>query len=193
MKLGSTRELAGLKPVLKDPNATGPDPVYWVFTEMTEHEPWFNLTVTTAGQYNGEFAKTFGHYHPDNAPDETYKIVSGEGIMVLQKKHFENGQLDPTRVDEVLLVKLHPGDEAIIKQEYGHSMTNVGAFPLMTYDDWRSGHQPSDYEPMEKMQGMAYYLVPDGHDVKAVPNPNYRELPDPVWLNAVEFRRRSGV
>lgn len=188
MKLGSIRELSGMRPVLKDPSASGNDPVYWVLSDVSDNE-WANVTIIVSGLYDEEYPKTFGHYHPEEAVDETYHLMEGEGVLQLQKKHIENGQLIPDMVDGVYLVKARPGDEVVIKPEYGHSWSNVGKGPLISFDDWRSGHTYSEYEPIKQMQGLAYYLVEEDGQLKVVPNPKYKDLPEPKWITASEFRQ----
>jgi len=191
MKLGSTRSLEGLKPVLKNKTVTSPDPVYWVFPELSPSGRWVNLTVIVPDLIDGEYPKTYGHYHGVDTL-ETYHLVGGSGILQMQKKHFENGVFIPEIVDEVFLVSAKPGDEIIITPEYGHSWSNVGLdVPLVSWDDWRSGHTPADYEPMKKLVGLAYYLIDDNGKPKAVPNPNYKNLPEPIWLTAEEFRTKE--
>lgn len=186
VKLSSARELSGLKPVLKDENASGPDPVYWVFSEVTEKE-WANVTVIASGRLGEEYPKTFGHYHGFDIL-ETYHLVEGEGVLLMQKKHLdENGKHVENMVDEVYLISAKPGDEIVITPEWGHSWSNVGNGPLISFDDWRSGHKPTDYEVMEKLQGMSYYLVEENGQPKAVKNPNYTDLPEPKWVSAREF------
>ncbi len=190
MKLGSIRELLGMKPVLKDPDATGQDPVYWVFSECSQ-EGWANVTVIAPGNYGGEYPKTFGHYHGSEI-DETYHLVEGEGVLVMQKKHFdESGKWIPEVVDEVVLIKAKPGDEILITPEWGHSWSNVGSAPLISFDDWRAGHSPTDYSEIEKLQGLAYYLIDKDGEVTPVANSKYQNLPDPVWMSAEEFRNRG--
>lgn len=189
MKLSSTRDLSKNRPVLKDTNSTGPDPVYWVFSEVTE-EKWANITIVASGRYSSEYPKTFGHYH-NVGTNETYYLIEGDAILLLQKKYFEDGAFVPERVEEVLLIKLKPGDTVTLTPEYGHSVSNIGVHPLISYDDWRSGHTPADYEDIKRLQGMAYYLVEEGGEVKAVPNRNYLDLPEPIWLTAQEFKDRQ--
>lgn len=211
MKLGSVRELEGNRPVLKDPNSSGPDPVYWVFSDLTPIESgltdldtWANLTVIAPGLYGNEYPKTFGHYHGTNV-DEIYHLISGDGILQLQSKHMENGVWIKNRVDEVLLIKVKPGEEVLITPEWGHSWSNVGIYPLLSFDNWRAGHSTADYEDIKSLQGLAYYLIEDPSTgsprgdsvepgqgkVKAVPNPNYKALPEPEWLSALEFAQRQ--
>jgi glucose-6-phosphate isomerase, archaeal len=189
MKLGSTRELAGLKPVLKDPEASGPDPVYWVFAEVGAH-PWDNVTITAPGRLGEEYPKTFGHYHPVDAQDEIYRLITGEGIFMMQKKKLVDGNWIEDEVEAVCLIKAQPGEEIVIKPEWGHSWSNVGSAPLITFDNWTFGHSPHDYDIMEKLHGMAYYLIDENGEPKAVANPNYKNLPEAQWLTVTEFKQK---
>lgn len=189
MKLTSTRTLEDLKAVLKDPSSSGPDPAYWVFSEVSQSK-WANITVWAPGKHGEEYNKTFGHYHPENAVDETYHVIEGRGILQLQKRHIEEGSWIQEKVDEVLLIKAEAGDEIIIPWEYGHHWSNIGDGPLVTFDNWRSGHTPADYEPIEKLHGLSYYLIEESGEVKAIPNSNYKDLPEPVWLTAQEYAQK---
>lgn len=177
VQLSSTRTLEQLRPVLKDPASSGPPTVYEVFPSEGE---WVNKTVVYPGKLGEEYTKTFGHYHPEGAPDEVYRVTEGEGILELQKKNLS----------EVLLVKAKSGDEIVITPEYGHSWSNISTTPLILVDNWEIGHTRADYGPIERIGGMAYYLVELNGEPQAVPNANYKNLPEPVFLTAEEFRRR---
>lgn len=177
-----------MAPVLKNPESGGLDPVYWVFNGVSD-KTWANMTVWNYGEYGQEYPKTFGHYHPDDAPDETYLVVEGEGILLLQKKYQENGIWFTGRVEEVLFIKAKMGDKIVINKDYGHSWSNIGGGPLITFDDWRIPHTPSDYREIEKHQGMAYYLIKENGQPKAIPNPKYSNLPEPKWVSAEEFSK----
>src|SRR3989338_5019371 len=193
MKLGSVREISGMKLVLKDQEFEGVDPVYWVFKEVSNSPPadgWENCTVIAPGKLGQEFPKTFGHYHPNGVPVEVYHLVAGEGILQMQKKRVIAGELQLDEVEEVYLITAKPGDEIEINPNWGHSWSNVGSVPLISFDNWRTGHTPTDYEPIEKQQGLAYYLVETGGDIRAVKNPKYQNLPEPIWLTADEFRQK---
>lgn len=188
MKLSSTRPLLEMQPVLMDQSAVGNEQVYWVLNQIG-HPKWENMTIISPGNYSGEFPKTFGHYHGVGIL-ETYYLLSGNGVLMLQKKHFDaNGVWIPEMVDEVFLVTVQPGEEIVIAPEYGHSWSNVGDTPLVSMDDWRAGHQPSDYAPMKNLQGLAYYLVEDNGKIKTIPNPKYQNLPEPTWVTVQEFRK----
>lgn len=163
------RTLEDLKPVLKDPSSQGPSHVYQVFP--SDKENWVNKTVVEPGKIGEEFTKTFGHYHPENSPPETYFVEQGEGILILQKKDLS----------KIVIVKLKAGDRVKITNQYGHSISNVGKEPLILYDDWKIPHTPADYEQIKNLHGMACYLVEEGGEVKSISNLNYQNLPQPVW------------
>ncbi len=174
MTLKFARTLQDLRPVLKDSFATGPDIVYQVFTNLDNK--WVNMTQIDPGIYQGEFAKTFGHFHLDGK-DETYHVDSGKGLAILQKEN------------EVLLIKAGPGDEIIIPHNYGHAWVNIDASPLILYDNHND--PKSDYEQIKNNHGMAYYITDGNGHVNAVPNPNYKNLPEPKWLTAAEFNAQK--
>lgn len=173
MKLSSTRSLEEIKVVLKDPQSSGIDPVYWVFSEIGGQ--WNNMTILPPGKLGQEFTKTFGHYHTAQI-DENYHFLSGEGVILLQKK---NGK----QISEVVLVRVKAGDTVTITPEWGHSISNTGTEPLVALDDWAIGHGPADYKEIKEYGGMAYFLT--GEEVE--PNPRYSNLPQPEWKDSAEL------
>lgn len=185
MKLGTQKTLEQLKPVLISSKSTGPDPVYFVFQDI-EHDKWANITIIQNGRIGIEYPKTFGHFHSKKV-NETYHVLAGEGVMQLMRKSKE----DPSKVEAVYLIKAKEGDEIVITPEYGHSWSNVGDFPLITFDNWTYGHEPADYDEIKKYHGLAYYLTEEGGKPKAIPNPNYRNSPNPVWMSVEEFAKLS--
>jgi len=162
-----------LKEVLRDPSAQGPDNAYYMMRGIP------NITIWEPGFYGQEFNKTYGHYHLHNEP-ETYQVLFGEGIGILQHRS-ESGE-----VYEVRLVKVKQGDTVKVPQgAWGHAFANTGKTYLITSDDARSdaSHSQNDYLPVKEKQGMAYYIVTEGGEVKIIPNPNYKNLPDPKWVD----------
>jgi oxalate decarboxylase/phosphoglucose isomerase-like protein (cupin superfamily) len=203
MQLKWSRPQSELQSVLYAPATKGPEITYWVFSEVSSNGTeakagkkqngikWNDMTVIAPGLYGKEFPKTYGHYHPPNTL-ETYKLISGDGIFLLQKKHIENGIWTPNQVDEVFLIKFAPGDEMLIPNAYGHSWSNVGNTPLLTFDDWKYGHTPTDYKAIETLHGMAFYLLND-NGLKIIPNPNYKNLPTPQTVTPQEFTKLAAA
>lgn len=190
MKTLSTRSFQELKSVLQNPDSIGgPDPVYQVFGIEDDPE-WANQTVLASGRLGAEYPKTFGHYH-GSPIEETYHVVKGMGVFLLQSKKIIDGQWIQSQVDQVFLIKASPGDEITITPEWGHSWSNIGEQNLVTTDNWRAGHTPSDYQVIEELHGMAYYLIDQDGVPTPVANPNYQNPPDPIWITAEEFKNHS--
>ena len=74
-----------------------------------------------------------------------------------------------------------------ISQEWGHSWTNIGNEPLITIDNWKEGHSPDDYKPIEELGGMGYFFIKKDNRAQFLPNPKYKDLPKPEWITAKEF------
>jgi hypothetical protein len=182
MILKLARPILEIREVLLDPAASGPNPAYWVFTELGPNCPWVNLTLIPAGFYGREYPKSFGHFHGDGLP-ERFCIVSGQGLLILQK------EIEP--VGEVLIVKAGAGETIAVSGEYGHAWVNTGHEPLIIYDDRKAPHPESDYEPLAKHHGLACYLLAGTAGPEAVPNSHYQNPPVPVWLTAEEYRQST--
>ncbi|MBN1162604.1 hypothetical protein JXA34_02560 [Patescibacteria group bacterium] len=190
MKLKSKRAFAELAEVLKNPEEGGPEIAYWVFEDISSSK-WKNLTLITPGRYGDEYPKTYGHYHTSEQMFESSKLISGEGIFLLQKKFYDrNGNWIQNRVESVYFIQAMPGDEMVyIPREFAHSWSNVGNLPLITYDDWIETGQPTHtYAEIRNLKGMAYYLVenPNGQ-IDYVSNLNYIDNPEPKWVTPEEF------
>ncbi len=194
MLLKSTRTLEEMIPVLSN-SSLGEEidlksPVYWVFSNVSKQ--WENMTLISPGDYNGEFPKTFGHYHSCTTT-EKYKLLSGKGILLMQKRQFIDDDWQSDRIEKIYFVEFLPGDELDITKEWGHSWSNIGSEPLVTLDNWREGHTPGDYKPIENMGGMGYFMVKKDGGAEFIPNPKYKDLPKPEWVTADEFNRINSL
>lgn len=166
--------------VLMNPGAPGLEAHYYMIRGGSEKK---NITVWEAGKVGDEYIKTFGHYHVSDFI-ETYKIIFGEGILLLQERK--------TRADdEVAWVKavfMKAGSKFSIPQRAGHLMANTGKSWLVTIDDSpvepqdKSAGRPkhADYESVRKLHGFAYYVVERNGVPAFVKNPNYKNHPDVI-------------
>jgi len=191
MRFRDVKKFEDVKPVLMDVNCTGPELVYFVLDQILTDRVWANMTVLSAGFLGKEYPKTNGHYHKTTTT-ETYTVVHGKGIMQLQEKMFKDGQFVLNEVTEVYLVEVNSGEKIITPPNFGHSWSNVGNEPLVTYDDCVTGHEANDYGPIQAQHGFAYYLTEVDGKIVPVPNSNYKNLPVPVFLPAAEFNNQLG-
>jgi len=150
-----------MREVLMNPEAYGPEDVY----VMVRGNP--NITVLVPGKVGREFTKTHGHYHKDDRR-ETYKVLFGEGKMLIQNRGADN----------VKLLEMKVGEEVIVPEGCAHTMINTGDGPLITADDCPPDAEANvnDYEPIKKKKGFAKYVVEDENGrIELIPNPAYNE------------------
>ena len=165
-----------MKEVLMDPNAPGPVIHYYMIRGGSKKR---NITIWESGTIGGEYIKAYGHYHVNDLP-ETYWIVQGEGIVLLQKL------ADPVVsdvVEDFKVIRVKTGDEVKIPGNYGHLALNTGKMWLVTLDDSPVATNDSaslpthaDYESVKKMRGFAYYVIEKNGAPALVPNKLYKEV-----------------
>jgi oxalate decarboxylase/phosphoglucose isomerase-like protein (cupin superfamily) len=175
----ASRTHEAMKPVLLHPEAEGPAVHYYMIRGGSKQH---NVTVWEPGTVGGEYIKAFGHYHVDDLP-ETYWIVNGDGIALLQKLETdESGALIPDRVAEFKVIPVKAGDKLDIPIRYGHLVANTGSTFLTTVDDSPvdfgdadpSGHPGhADYSRVEQLHGFAYYVVEHNGAPALMKNPHY--------------------
>ena len=171
-----------MKEVLMDPNGVGPAFHYYMIRGGKEQK---NITIWEPGTISGEYIKTYGHYHVGKL-DETYWILFGEGIALLQKLATnQKGEMIPNVVEEFKAIPVKPGDSVYMPPGWGHLVVNVGKTYFATADDSPvnfeekdeaslPGH--ADYELVKQMQGFAYYVVEKDGQLALVKNKKYKEI-----------------
>ena len=178
----AARTHAKMKEVLMDPNAKGPEVHYYMIRGGSSKK---NVTVLEPGKVGVEYIKTYGHYHVGKL-DETYWIVQGEGMVILQKRKTKNGKPLDNEIESFKAIFVKPGKSVYIPEKVGHLLVNTGKTWLVTIDDSpvsftkkdeasMPGH--ADYEPVRKMRGFAYYVVVSSKGPTFIKNPRYRKVP----------------
>lgn len=187
LKPFAERSFEKMKEVLMNPNASGPDIFYYMIRGGKDKG---NITVWETGTVGGEYIKTYGHYHIGKI-DETYWVVQGEGIVLLQERSIDsNGNPIDDKIESFRAVYVHKGDNIFIPAGVGHLALNTGNTWLVTVDDSPvnfeevdpvslPGH--ADYTPVKKMHGFAYYVVEENNKPKLVKNNRYKEIPK-AWI-----------
>lgn len=166
-----------MQEVLMDPSASGPAIHYYMIRGGSKKR---NITIWESGVVGGEYIKTYGHYHVGDL-DETYWIVQGDGIALLQKLANPS---DPSIVEEFKAIRVKAGDSVYMPSGYGHLVANTGSEWLVTVDDspvedvGDSSSMPrhADYESVQKMRGFAYYVVEKDGAPALKKNPLYTKI-----------------
>lgn len=170
-----------MQEVLMDPQGKGPAIHYYMIRGGKDQK---NITVWEPGTISGEYIKTYGHYHVGDL-DETYWILFGEGIALLQKRAEENGQPLSNVIEEFKAIPVKSGDSVYMPSGYGHLVVNTSTTYFVTADDSPvnfgevdpvslPGH--ADYEPVKEMKGFAYYVVEYEGKPALKENPMYKEI-----------------
>lgn len=165
----ATRTIKEIKAVAyrsEEINLGGEDAAYWVV-----RNPGHNITIIPPYRLGGgEFPKTYGHLHePPRA--ETYQIVYGEGALLIQR-------MEGDRVAEIRFKPLNAGEIFTVPEEFiGHVLINLGSDYLIAIDNDDPSLTKHFYEPVEKNHGFGYFILEEEGGWKAVPNPNFKNLP----------------
>lgn len=180
LKHYASRTHEKMKEVLMDPNGIGPVIHYYMIRGNEK-----NITVWEPGTVSSEYIKAYGHYHVGKL-DETYWILFGEGVALLQKLAVdEAGKMIADVVEEFKAVKVKAGAEIYMPEGFGHLVVNTGTTYFVTADDSPvnfeekdpvslPGH--ADYELVKQMQGFAYYVVEKDNRPALVKNKKYKEV-----------------
>lgn len=171
-----------MKEVLMDPNAIGPANHYYMIRGGVDQK---NITVWEPGLVGKEYIKTYGHYHIGKL-DETYWVLFGKGIALLQKLATDSqGNMIADTVEEFKAVFVKQGDSVYMPTGYGHLVANVGTTYFVTADDSPvnfeekdptslPGH--ADYELVKQMGGFAYFVVEENGKPVLVRNKKYKKI-----------------
>lgn len=171
-----------MQEVLMDPAGKGPAIHYYMIRGGVDQK---NITVWEPGTVSREYIKTYGHYHVGDL-DETYWVLYGEGVALLQKLAIDSkGIMIPDVVVEFKAIIVKAGDSVYMPPGYGHLVANVGTTYFATadnspvnFDEKNAVNMPghADYEPVKKMQGFAYYVVEHEGKPALVKNSRYKEV-----------------
>ncbi len=164
-----------------DPAANGPDTHYYMIRGGKDVR---NITVWEPGTVAGEYIKTYGHYHIGQL-DETYWVLHGDGVALIQKMVEEGGASVPEKLELFKAIQVKAGDSVYMAPGHGHLVVNVGKTYFVTADDSpvdfgdkdpvsMPGH--ADYEMVKKMRGFAYYVVEHEGKPALKKNPLYAEI-----------------
>lgn len=189
----AARTYEKMKDVLMDPSAPGPEIQYHMVRGGSNQR---NITIWEPGLVGKEYIKTYGHYHVGKL-DETYWIIFGEGIVLVQKRALDiNGKPIDDEIEEAYAVHVKPGDAIYMPSEWGHLVVNISNTYFVTADDSPvnfdeenpvsfPGH--ADYESVKKMQGFCYYIVNENGKPSLVKNTKYKKIPEIKIIEASEY------
>ena len=135
----------------------------------------YDVTVIFPQMIGKEFPKTKGHYHPivngsDVTYPEIYEVLHGEAHYLMQKIDKKGNVLD------VYMVKASVGDKVIIPPGYGHITINP-VNDVLIMANWVDRDFESDYGPIIKNGGGAYFEIKKDDRTEIIKNEKYSAVP----------------
>ncbi len=174
------RRLEEVRPLLRDPQASGPDHLYTIYMDirvprvcdvLRANGLGYGAVVYNHGALGREALRSQGHVHSVAADSglgysELYEFWHGRGLVYMQDAATPD-------VTDVIVVEAGPGDKVAIPPGWAHSTVNVGGGPLVFGAVYALDARLL-YDPLRQLQGTAHYVLADG---TLEPNPRYRSVP----------------
>jgi glucose-6-phosphate isomerase len=175
------RSLDEVRPMLQDPEATGPEHLYTIYMDVQvpglgetlgRRGLGYGAVVYNHGALGREFLRSQGHVHSTPPAtgvgySELYEFWHGRGLVYMQSSV-------EAEVDDAIVVEAGPGDKVAIPPGWAHATVNVGDGPMA----FGAVYAPAAallYEPLRRRRGTAHYVLADG-TIEA--NPAYRRVPE---------------
>ena len=149
----------------------------------------YDITVIPPLKLGVEYVKTAGHYHPfvdktRYSYPEVYEVLKGVAHYLMQK-------LEDGKIVDVIIVEAKEGDKVIIPPNYGHVTINPTNHIVLKMSNWVSRNFASNYEPIKKCSGAAYFELTDSRFIRnghCGPAPEIRFL-TPTNVSKVGFSK----
>jgi glucose-6-phosphate isomerase len=185
------RRLDDIRRSLRDPNCSGPDPVYSIVMDVGRHEHidelkrrmlLFGVVVYAAGRLGDEPVRSQGHIHAV-APHcgwstpELFEIWEGRAIIYAQ----ESAEDDPGRC---FAVTAGPGDKVVVPPGWAHAVINADPLNPMMFGACCDRQYGFVYDAIRAHHGLAWFPILDGERrIHWVPNPSYHRANSRVDLS----------
>ena len=175
------RSLDSIRASLRDPQCSGPDPVYGIAMDIgrerdriaIEHRMLlFGAVVYAQGTLGDEPVRSQGHVHavaPHSgwSPPEIFEVWTGTAIIYAQ----ERAEDAPGRC---FAITAHPGDQVVVPPGWAHCVINADRGNRMAFGAWCDRQYGFDYTGVRAHRGLAWFPVfnaSGAFDWK--PNPTY--------------------
>jgi glucose-6-phosphate isomerase, archaeal len=177
-----SRSLDSIRPSLRDPGCSGPDPVYAIAmdvghedirSELQRRMLLFGIVTYASGRLGREPVRSQGHVHRRSqhsgwSPPEVYEIWEGEAYVYMQERAAD----DPGRCYAILA---GPGEIVVVPPGWAHAAVSADCSASMTFGALCDREYDFEYAEIRKRKGLAWYpLVTSDSGIKWVSNPRYK-------------------
>jgi glucose-6-phosphate isomerase len=176
------RALDAIRPSLRDPACSGPDPVYAIVmdvgkagheAELRQRMLLVGLVTYAAGRLGREPMRSQGHVHRISKhsgwrPPEVYEIWTGAAYVYMQEFAAD----DPGRCFAILA---RPGDVVVVPPGWAHATVSADPAEQMTFGALCDREYGFEYDDVRARHGLAWYpVIGDNGEIEWEPNPRYR-------------------
>lgn len=162
------RKLDTIRPSLRDPHCTGPDPVYAIamdvgcsqdVDELQRRMLLFGVVMYAPGRLGNEPVRSQGHVHAISphsgwSAPELFEIWEGRAIIYGQ----ENSGDHPGRC---IAIEAGPGDKVVMPPNWAHFVANPDPASTLIFGAWCDRQYGFDYTQMRAHHGLAWYPLLD--------------------------------
>ena len=175
------RPLDAIRRSLRDPDCSGPDPVYAIVMDIAREEHraelrrrnlLFGAVTYAAGRLGREPVRSQGHVHKVSAhsgwmPPEIYEIWDGRAYVYMQEFVAD----EPGRSIVYQAVR---GDVVVVPPGWAHATISADPSCALTFGAWCDRDYGFHYEEVRARRGMAWYAVlGEAERMEWEPNPRY--------------------
>jgi glucose-6-phosphate isomerase len=157
------RSLNSIRASLRNPNCSGPDPVYAIAMDvarMADHESLlsrmllFGVVTFAAGRLGEEPVRSQGHVHRVSvhsgwSPPELYEIWSGRAVIVMQEHAADHA-------GHVYAVEAGPGEKVLVPPGWAHATVSADVSQPLTFGALCDREYGFEYAEVRRRNGLAW-------------------------------------
>ena len=176
------RTLEAIRQNLMDPQSQGPEIVYSIAMDvgndqdkqtMLERNLLYGAVTYAKGTIGKEPVRSQGHIHAMSqscgmSTCEVYEIWSGEAYIYMQQTAHDNP-------GKCYAVHAKPGDVVIVPPGWAHATIVANLQENLTFGAWCVRDFGFDYAEVRAHQGVAWFPVVEGNQIKFIANENYKK------------------
>jgi glucose-6-phosphate isomerase len=175
------RSLDAIRASLRDPNSTGPDPVYSIAMDVGRVEDrdelrkrmlLFGVVIYASGRLGNEPVRSQGHVHAISphcgwSTPELFEIWQGRAVIYGQERSGD----EPGRC---IAIEAGPGERAVVPPGWAHYVANADPSSKLIFGAWCDRQYGFDYTQMREHHGLAWFpLIADDGGLSWERNPSY--------------------
>jgi len=179
--IAETRRLDDIRASLRDPNCSGPDPVYGIamdvarledFPELERRYLLFGVVAYASGSLGDEPVRSQGHIHaaaPHSgwSTPELFEIWEGRAIIYAQQFAEDDPGL-------CIAVEASPGDQVVVPPGWAHCVINASPKARMVFGALCERQYDFVYDGVRAHRGLAWFPLLSGNGIEWQANPRYR-------------------